>query len=102
MKKRKLPHKIEVFVCCKCRDKGARAGCGAHNGQVLRDRIKALVKARGYRSRIRVNQSGCMDKCDQGANVMIFPENKWLSYATVDDAEDIVDRLIKNLESDKK
>jgi (2Fe-2S) ferredoxin len=93
-----LPHEKVVFVCCNQRAEVERVCCASQGGQELRDRMKALVKEKGHRTRIRVSQSGCMDRCEEGANVMIFPDNRWLTHVTLDDAEAIIDGLIAEIE----
>jgi (2Fe-2S) ferredoxin len=101
MKKRELPHEKVVFVCCNRREEGERVCCASQDGQQLRDRMKELVKERGYRTRIRISQAGCMDRCEDGANVMIFPDNEWLSHVTLEHVEEIVDRIIGDMESEE-
>ncbi|MFP6583529.1 MAG: (2Fe-2S) ferredoxin domain-containing protein [Candidatus Hydrogenedentota bacterium] len=100
MEKKSLPHQKIVFVCCNQREEGERVCCASRDSQALRDRMKQLVKERGYRTRIRISQSGCMDRCEEGANVMIFPDNEWLSHVVLEDAEGLVDRIIGDLENE--
>ena len=98
MQENPLPHQKTVFVCCNRREPGERVCCASQGGQELRDTLKAMVKERGYRAQIRVNQSGCMDKCEDGLNVMILPDNVWLSNVTEADLEPLLDRLIADVE----
>jgi (2Fe-2S) ferredoxin len=89
-------HKI-VFVCVNQRDPGERVCCADGGGQVLRDKLKAMVKDRGLRGRIRVSQSGCMDRCEEGPNMMVFPDNVWFSAATEADLEPMLDAIVEDL-----
>jgi len=100
MEENPLPHKKIVFVCCNKREPGERVCCADANGQELRDALKLMVKERGYRTKIRVSQSGCMDRCEMGANMMILPDNVWLSGVTEADLEPLLERLIADVDGD--
>ncbi len=99
MQENPLPHQKIVFVCCNQREEGAvRTCCANQNGVLIHQELKEMVKARGYRTKIRVSKSGCMDRCEAGANVMIFPDNVWLSDVMVEDLEALVDRLVAEVD----
>ena len=99
MEEKSLPFEKIVFVCCHQRDSGERVCCADRGGVALRDALKARVRERGLRLRIRVSQSGCMDRCEDGANVMIFPDNLWLSGVTEADVDPLLDRLASDLKN---
>jgi len=94
-----LPFEKIIFVCTNLRADGERACCMNGGGGALRDTLKAMVKARQLRSKVRVSQSGCMDKCEDGPNIMIFPDNVWFSHVTEADLEPILDAVTRSLES---
>lgn len=94
-----LPFEKIIFVCTNQRADGERACCMNGGGGDLRDTLKAMVKARQLRSKVRVSQSGCMDKCEDGPNIMIFPDNVWFSHVTEADLEPILDAVTRSLES---
>lgn len=94
-----LPFEKIIFVCTNERAEGERVCCMSAGGGELRDTLKAMVKARQLRSRIRVSQSGCMDKCEDGPNIMVFPDNIWFSHVTAVDLEPILDAVVHSLES---
>lgn len=84
-----VPYRRIVFVCTNVRTTGPRVSCGNRGGIVLRQRLKALVKEHGLAGRIRVSSSGCMDVCEQGPNLMSFPDQEWICGASPEDAEEI-------------
>jgi len=46
---------------------------------------------------MRSNAAGCLDACEHGVTVVIYPEQIWYGNVTVDDVEEIIqDHLIKN------
>ena len=100
MLEKELPHGKIIFVCTNWREEGERVCCASRCGVELHARLKALVKERGYRTKIRVSKSGCMDRCEEGANMMVFPDNVWLSGMTDADLEGLVDRVIADLEGE--
>lgn len=97
MEKQGLPFQKIVFVCTNRREGSDRVSC-AGCGEALRDRLKSMVKERRLNSRIRVSQSGCQDRCEQGPNIMVFPDNVWYSHVQDADLETILEDIIATLE----
>ncbi|WP_374310877.1 ferredoxin [Dongia sp.] len=85
-----------VFCCVNERPAGHKRGCCKSRGaEALRNYMKARAKELGLEN-IRVNQSGCLDRCELGPTMVIYPEGIWYSYHSVEDAEEIIQRhLIK-------
>ena len=95
-----LPHPKVIFVCCNCREgEDARVCCAKQGGEQLHAQLKDMVKERGYRTKIRVCKSGCMDRCEVGGNIMVFPNNQWLSHVTSEDLAPLLDRLIAEVDA---
>jgi (2Fe-2S) ferredoxin len=97
MEKQPVPHTKIVFVCTNRREEGERVCCASGGGAELRDKLKSMVKQRHLQSKIRVSASGCLDRCESGPNIMVFPDNVWYSHVTEADLEgilkDLADRL---------
>ncbi|MBI3119276.1 MAG: (2Fe-2S) ferredoxin domain-containing protein [Candidatus Hydrogenedentes bacterium] len=93
MEQKSLPYEKIVFVCTNQRAPGERVCCAGRGSIDLHAKLKELVKARGLRTRIRVSKSGCMDRCEFGPNIMVFPDNVWYSAVTEADLEAIVEKL---------
>ena len=46
--------------------------------------------------KIRVNQSGCLDKCESGPIMVIYPEGTWYSFRNKKDVDEIIsEHLVK-------
>ena len=58
----------------------------------MRDRLKSELKARGLSKTIRANNSGCLDQCEHGVTVVVYPEQVWYGGVTVDDIPEIVEQ----------
>lgn len=94
-----LPFDSIVFVCAHQRACGERVACAnaGRDGQALLDRLKADVKARGWETRVRVSKSGCVDRCEEGPNVVVVfrgQKPRWFHGVTVEDAPQILARAI--------
>ena len=74
MKQEKIPYQRMIFICTNVDAKDGRPACGLRGGMDICDAIKAEVKSRGLKGKIRALKSGCMDLCEKGPNVMVFPE----------------------------
>jgi (2Fe-2S) ferredoxin len=92
-----LPFQRIIFVCVNQRDKAGRVCCAGQGGVDLQEKLKDLIKKRGLKGQVRVSKSGCMDRCEQGPNVMIFPDNVWLCGVKEHDLPAIVDRIARDL-----
>ena len=83
-----------VFVCVNERPAGERVACGSSFcGKELSDKLKEAVKAAGEAGKIRVSKSKCLDVCEQGANVLIYPDNLWLSHVELTDIPAVLEKL---------
>ncbi|MDO9501565.1 ferredoxin [Falsiroseomonas sp.] len=82
--------RAHVFVCCNRRPDGHRRGsCAARGSEGLRDYMKARAKELGVRD-VRINQAGCLDRCEFGPALVIYPEGVWYSPKTREDVDAIL------------
>ena len=85
-------YEAHVFCCVNERPAGHKRGCCKSKGaEKLRNYMKARAKELGLDS-IRINQSGCLDRCELGPTMVIYPEGVWYSVATVEDVEAVLQR----------
>ncbi len=52
--------------------------------------FKEQVAKAGLKGRVRVNNSGCLDQCGHGPNVVVYPEGVWYSHLNLEDVPVIV------------
>lgn len=72
-----------VFVCENKRDPSApRPSCGHKNSAQLRNFMKDKVKEMCPGRSIRVNMAGCLDRCEEGPSVVVYPDGKWFKIET--------------------
>lgn len=91
-----LYYRIHTFVCTNRRPDGhPRGSCAARGSEKLRDYLKARVKELGL-ERVRINSAGCLDRCELGPTMVIYPEGVWYGYKTSDDIDEILEtHLVK-------
>ena len=92
MKKALSPYKAHLFICTKSRD-NSRKSCGDHAGFSLAEHLKDEVKRRGLKPAVRVSTSGCLGLCEDGPNIMIYPQGIWFSAVTREDLPEILSIL---------
>jgi (2Fe-2S) ferredoxin len=85
-------YKRHIFFCLNQRDNG-EACCRDHAAQEGFDRCKSRVKAAGLNGPggVRVNKSGCLDRCAGGPVAVVYPEAVWYTYVDADDIDEIVE-----------
>ncbi|MCL2428651.1 MAG: (2Fe-2S) ferredoxin domain-containing protein [Alphaproteobacteria bacterium] len=87
-----LYYEAHLFVCCNRRPDGHRRGsCAEKGSEQLRDYMKMRARALGL-ERVRVNTAGCLDRCELGASVVIYPEGVWYSVRTTEDIDAVLEQ----------
>lgn len=80
-----------VFVCTNVRTSDHPRGCCAgRDSEAIRDRLKSVAAEHGLKGRIRVNSAGCLDQCEHGPTLVVYPEGTWYGFVTLADVEEIV------------
>lgn len=85
-----LYYRIHVFCCVNQRPEGhPRGSCGAAGAQGLRNYLAARCRELGI-AQVRINNAGCLDRCEFGPVMVIYPEGIWYAYRTTEDVEEIL------------
>lgn len=95
MKQRTSPYVCHLFVCTKSRN-GEKKSCGDAGTPDLKATIKAEIKKRGWKSTVRVSDSGCLGVCSAGPNIMIYPQKIWLAAVSPGDLPEII-RIVEEI-----
>ena len=59
-------------------------------------RLKRGVAAAGLTGKVRINKAGCLDRCDNGPVMVVYPEAIWYTYVDKDDVEEIIQEHLIN------
>lgn len=83
--------KSHVFVCLNRRPDGHKRGsCAASGSEDIRNYMKARVKELGIEG-ARINGAHCLDRCELGPAIVVYPDGVWYRCATREDADRIID-----------
>jgi (2Fe-2S) ferredoxin len=86
-----------VFFCLNVRqakgDEPVRQCCGGAAAQAAQQHAKQRIKTLGLSQpgQVRINQAGCLERCEQGPCMVIYPQGTWYSYVDNHDIDDIID-----------
>ena len=87
-----------VFFCKNIREPVAgeapRPCCGGAAADAAQQHAKTRVKQLGINGvgKVRINQAGCLDRCELGPCMVVYPEGVWYSYVDNADIDDIINQ----------
>lgn len=92
-----------VFVCENWREESdARGSCGQKGSTSFRNKLKEEIERHGLKSKIRINQAGCLGTCNQGISMVIYPDGIWYGKVKESDIPEIIEKsLLKNEKIDR-
>lgn len=81
-----------LFVCMNQRDDG-RECCADRGAHAAQKHLKARVKELGLNRNgdVRVNQAGCLGRCEEGPVIVVYPQGTWYTYVDNHDLDEIID-----------
>jgi len=86
-----------MFFCTNRRPDGAeRPSCARCGSVEMRAWTKARIKTLGLAGPggVRVNTAGCLDRCELGPTLVVYPEGVWYTYIDEHDLEEIIQQHI--------
>lgn len=92
-----------IFICENKRPDGHPRGCCLDKGSAeIKEKFKIRLKELGLNSDVRANSAGCLDACEHGVTVLIYPEQVWYGAVTLNDVEAIIQsHIIKDIPVDR-
>jgi (2Fe-2S) ferredoxin len=88
---------MHVFVCENKRPDGHPRGCCAAKGSAeIREALKKKVAVEGMNNTVRINAAGCLDGCEHGPTMVVYPEAVWYGGVTLADVDEIFTSHILN------
>lgn len=86
-----------IFICTNQRTPENPRGCCDHDGLgTLQLAFKKELAARGLKNRVRANRAGCLDQCEHGPTVVVYPDAVWYGGVTEKDIAEIVESHLIN------
>jgi (2Fe-2S) ferredoxin len=83
--------KKHVFICTNERVGGERPSCGEARGKELVSCFKKLLAEKGLKGSIRAQRAGCLDACETGPSVAVYPDGTFYGGVTPADVAEIVE-----------
>ena len=90
-------YRYHVFFCTNQRDDGSDC-CQRFDARGMRDYAKQRSKQLGITGRggVRINMAGCLDRCQEGPVVVVYPDAIWYTYIDRADLDEIIDEHLVN------
>ncbi len=85
-----------IFICTNQRPAGEKKSCGEVCGLELVKEFKKQMKDLNLNSRMRAQKSGCLDACEYGPSVVVYPEGIFYGGVTSKDVTEIVNEHLVN------
>lgn len=82
-----------VFICTNQRDNG-KESCGEAKGLKLVELFKKAIKNRQLNIQVRAQRAGCLDVCEFGPALVVYPEGVFYGNVKESDVEEIVEAHI--------
>ena len=90
-------YKHHVFMCLNKREAPENC-CACHGSEAMRKYAKKRMKELGLHGHgeVRINAAGCMDRCEEGPVMVVYPEEVWYTYVDEKDIDEIIDEHLVN------
>ncbi len=87
-----------VFFCCNQRAPGERVCCNDKGATRVRDYAKKKIKSLGLAGpgKVRINMAGCMERCEEGPVLVVYPQEIWYTYVDEEDIDEIISEHVQN------
>jgi len=86
-----------IFICTNQRPPENPRGCCDPEGLgELQLAFKRELAARGLKADVRANKAGCLDQCESGPTVVVYPEGVWYGGVRAEDVVEIIESHIMN------
>ncbi|MEE9494014.1 MAG: (2Fe-2S) ferredoxin domain-containing protein [Gammaproteobacteria bacterium] len=85
--------KYHVFFCTNQREDD-RECCQRFASTEMRDYAKQRCKALRLQGKggVRINTAGCLDRCQEGPVLVVYPEEVWYTYIDSEDIDEIIQK----------
>jgi (2Fe-2S) ferredoxin len=90
-------YRYHVFFCTNKRERGEQC-CEQCNATEIRNYAKARIKQLGLsgQGKVRINSAGCLDRCELGPVIVVYPGDVWYTYLDREDVDEIIDEHLVN------
>ncbi|KAA3613040.1 MAG: (2Fe-2S) ferredoxin domain-containing protein [Calditrichaeota bacterium] len=87
--------KKHIFICENERPEDSPKGCCARKGGAqLKKVMKQKLAEKGIHKTYRANSAGCLDACEHGIAMVIYPQAIWYGHVQESDIDEIIEKTI--------
>ncbi len=90
MLKEFAPYKRLVLVCTNVKNDETKPCCGRKDGEAIFTNIREEIRSKNLSDVVRVSKTGCLGKCVNGPNIIVYPDGIWYSEVRLEDIKDII------------
>jgi (2Fe-2S) ferredoxin len=85
-----------IFICTNQRAEGEKKSCGEECGLSLVKEFKKQLKEKNLSGKMRAQKTGCLDACEHGPSLVVYPDGIFYGSVTLADVSDIVQEHLVN------
>lgn len=78
---------FHFLICTNARENGK--DCASKGAQQMLDELKSWAKTQNFSKKIRINKSGCLDRCAEGVVCVAYPSAEWIVNAATGDIQEM-------------
>ena len=85
-------YKRHAFFCCNQREP-LEACCNNHGALEMQAYAKQRIQSLRMdgKEKVRINKAGCLDRCNEGPILVVYPDAIRYTYVDKHDVEEIID-----------
>ena len=93
-----MKYNKHIFICINERsDCSTKGDCSSVGGKEIRMRFVELINKHALKGKVRANKSGCLDVCEMGPAIVIYPLGVWYTNFKLSDVDEIFEASVLNL-----
>ena len=85
-----MKYRKHVFICTNQKEAGKKC-CGEERGMALVNAFKDSIRSKGLQIEIRAQKTGCLDACNFGPSLVVYPEGTYYGHVELFDVNEIVE-----------
>ena len=89
-----MKYEKHIFICTNQRKPGEKKSCGEVCGMEMVNEFKKILKEKGLTKNIRAQKTGCLDACEYGPSMVVYPEGIFYGGVGISDIPEIIEEHI--------
>ena len=86
-----------IFICTNQRDPDSKKpSCGEKHGMEIVEAFKKKLKEKKLSIKVRAQRAGCLDVCNHGQTMVVYPEGIFYIGVELKDLDEIIEEHIIN------